>query len=743
MEKLKKIFFFLFFIGLSLPISAFHIIGGVITYECTGPGQYHFTMKIYRDCSNPNGDWFDQNAPISVFKGEVGSLTPITNFYAFLQPITTIPPDANPCLIVPPGICVQEGVYEWDLDLPIEDETYHIAYQRCCRNSTINNIPDPDETGATFQIQLNPAAQNVCNNSPVFNNFPPIVICANQPLEFDHSATDVDGDQLVYELCESLEGAGTVGFILPGDPTSCEGYRPDPACAPPYNSVDYLPPYSALNPLGGSPPVTIDPITGIITGTPTTQGQFVVGVCVKEFRNGELLSIVQRDFQFNVTTCQPTVFADMVADSTFGDNNYVINSCDTEIFIENQSFQQNFIDDFVWAIEIDGQIESFTDWDFENTFASTGTYNGQLLLNPGTPCNDTANIVINIFPDLTADFTFEYDTCVSGPVNFIDESNALSGNITTWDWNFGDGNSSDFNDPVHFYETPGFHDVSLMIIDENGCETSISKTIQYQPIPALIVIAPSTFKGCKPANIFFNNLSVPIDDTYQINWEFGDGNIGTAISPTHLYEETGIYDIYLEIISPIGCRTEKFFPEWIEVFPSPTADFSFDPTNPSNLNPTVQFTDESIDAISWFWDFNGNGISLDQHPNYTFPDTGLQEIQLVVRHPEGCLDTIVQYLDVEPKITYHLPNAFTPNEDTVNDFFKGKGILPGITHFNLQIWDRWGQLFFETNSPNEAWNGRHQNSGRIGQAGVYVVLVNFVGPRGGSFEYKGFATLIR
>ena len=130
-----------------------------------------------------------------------------------------------------------------------------------------------------------------CNSSPEFDNFPPIVICAGQPLEFDHGATDPDGDQLVYEFCSPLLGGGPL--LGAGEYETCGGANPNPACPPPYFPVNFIvPAYDPLAPMGGDPVVSIDPNTGLITGTPTIQGQFVVGVCVKEFRNGELLSTV-------------------------------------------------------------------------------------------------------------------------------------------------------------------------------------------------------------------------------------------------------------------------------------------------------------------------------------------------------------------------------------------------------------------------------------------------------------------
>ncbi|MBK8561759.1 MAG: hypothetical protein IPN76_00005, partial [Saprospiraceae bacterium] len=124
--------------------------------------------------------------------------------------------------------CVQEGVYIFDLDLPVSNESYHIVYQRCCRNGSITNLNDPGATGATYYIELTAKAQELCNSSPTFDLFPPIAICTNEPIDFNHAATDPDGDVLVYELCTSLNGGGNdeLNFSAPN------GVAPNPDMPP-------------------------------------------------------------------------------------------------------------------------------------------------------------------------------------------------------------------------------------------------------------------------------------------------------------------------------------------------------------------------------------------------------------------------------------------------------------------------------------------------------------------------------
>lgn len=741
-------------IVLSVHLEARHIIGGVITYECLGNGRYSFELKMYRDCFCTDCANFDPQAFIAVYECN-GSDCDRLNQNSFVQrinanlgPIRQIEAPDYPCLI-PPSVCVEEATYNFTLNLPVSSNSYHISYQRCCRNITINNIVSPEGSGATYTIEITPEAQRACNSSPKFDNFPPIVICAGAELEFDHSATDKDGDQLVYEFCSPLLGGGPIT----NDPllfSSCAGAYPNPACPPPYDQVTFRAPNFAPNaPLGygqssGRSVLTIDRNTGLITGTPEIQGQFVVGVCVSEYRNGVLLSKVFRDFQFNVASCDPQVFAKVKADEIIDGQQYFINSCGvTSVTIQNESFLQQFIKNFEWRFDINGQIQKYSDWSPNVTFPGEGNYNGQLLLNPGTDCGDTANVFVNIFPAINADFEFAYDTCVAGPVEFTDLSVSGSGQITKWEWQFGDGETSGVQNPRHVYRNPGDIPATLTVTDINKCNDTKSYNIPYFPVPALLVIAPSAFVGCVPAEIFFNNLSFPIDDTYDINWNFGDGGTSQEISPSHIYENPGTYTISVDIASPIGCETDTTFNNLIVVQPSPEAGFSFVPTQPSNIEPTVYFTDQSQGAIGWFWDFGNGSNSTKQNPNYTYRDTGVYEVKQIVTHPSGCMDTLVQILDVRPEVRYHLPNAFTPNGDGLNDSYFGKGLMEGATNFQMSIWNRWGEMIFESNNPDEGWNGRKFNTGKESPNGVYVVVVTFRGPRGEPFEFKTFATLIR
>ncbi|MAT53862.1 MAG: hypothetical protein CMN32_05230 [Saprospirales bacterium] len=737
---------FLFFVAMA-GLQAKHIIGGVLSYECLGDGNYRFTMKMYRDCAG-GGAQFDNGAPFSIYKGD--SQTPIATILRPVSQVIPINPEDNPCLQIPPGVCVEEGIYIFEYqfaDWP-SDESYTISYQRCCRNEGVTNIVNPDDIGATFTIELTPFAQAVCNNSPVYNDFPPIVICANEPLNYDHSAFDPDGDQLIYEFCAPFIGGGKAG-LGGGNQFGCDGITPNPACPPPYEEVEFVnPPFSPLNPMGGSPTVSIDPVTGMLTGTPNLQGQFTVGVCIKEFRNGQLLSIVRRDFQFTVTECEPLVDASMGGLNVQPmSNGYRVTSCGgTDIQILNTSQDMNHIEEVVWRFKLPDTTLNASSWDLNMTFPGPGIYEGALLLNPGNiGCSDSTKVHLEIYPEIHPDFDYAYDTCVAGPVSFTNKSFIdEGGQIASFSWDFDDGTVDTANyHATHIYNEPGDHLVSLTIRDQNDCQLTKAETVSYNPVPALILVRPNDTVSCVPSEVFFNNLSTPIDDSYDIHWDFGDGETSGEISPVHTYRTAGIFDIRLEITSPIGCYTDTLFPALIEIQPPPVAGFYYAPEVLDNFNPDVAFFDASEYSVHWDWYIDGNLVAQKPDFEYSFQDTGRHEIMLVVTHPQYCQDTLVQVLDVVPKTTYFLPNAFSPNEDSVNDYFKGVGHMVGATDFHLVIFDRWSNVIFEADSLEEAWNGQVRNSGRQVPAGVYPYVVSWQDPRGERKELRGFVTLIR
>jgi len=738
-------------------LNAKHIIGGEVTYVCThtdgfvgGVAKFDFKTVIYRDVFGETN--FDNPARFGIFRqvpGHPDQWTCIDSFDITFINRQYIDLTKDPCVKPPPNVLADKAEYHFSRTLRIlPSESYIIAYQRCCRNYTINNIEYADRTGAAFMVEISPISQISGNSSPVFKDFPPAVICAGIDFNFDHSATDAEGDSLVYSYFNPFHAGGRRGDpSLPGSPLACDGVTPSVTnCTPPFALIQFADPYSYHTPLGGAPIVTINRYTGIIKGVPNVLGQFAVGVKVEEYRNGVLIGTLYRDFQFNVTVCEPIVFAEIEYDEMIGFKKYLVNFCGTKTAeLINASEERASIFSSRWAVNIDGTMVNYDTWNAKVEFPHFGTYKAKLYLNEKTNCADSADITINMFPGVEADFSYQYDTCVAGPVSLFDQSVAESEVIKLWQWDVEPNKTYYGRNIQHFYGSPGEKSVLLVIEDSNLCRDTIEKLVSWFPAPALIVVDPSQFTACTPATIKFTNLSVPVDTTYQINWDFGDGYQSHAIHPQHIYSDPGVFSISLEIISPIGCEVRKTFVDWIRIKEGPVADFLFSPENPSVLENDISFFDRSFGANAWNWDFGDGSLGFEPSPQHTYPDSGMFFVQLIVTHLNNCQDTMVKPIDIQPLIFYYLPNAFTPNGDGNNDVFVGKGAsdVTDYQSFNLSVWSRWGNLLFESHDPGTGWNGQQNNTGELMPQDVYVYLLKYIDARGKPVTQKGFVTLVR
>jgi gliding motility-associated-like protein len=698
----------------SFQVKATHIIGGELYYECLGNNQYRIVLKLYRDCFNGIPP-FDNPAPIGIFTSS-GALVDMDPDIAGPQPlymydpvVTNLPPViANPCLVAPPNICVEEGVYEAVVTLPPINGGYTMVYQRCCRNNTILNIVNPGDVGATYTAFIPGSGPFECNSSPRYNNFPPIVLCINDPLSFDHAATDPDGDSLVYFLCDPYEGGST------SDPA------PDPPFAPPYANVIFANPFSATNPLGANPGLAINPQTGLLTGTPNMLGQFVVAVCVGEYRNGQLIAVHKRDFQFNVVNCLSNVAAAFI-----NPNPDPLNSCNGfDIPFDNQSSNAQF---FYWDFGVPGiTSDTSNEQNPLYSYPAPGVYTVMLIANPGYYCADTAYTTFGVYPLLEAYFDPPTGQCITGN-SFDFTAGGSYQNDTQFNWDFspsGNPLNSQAQNPQNIsYPAPGTYGVTVTYIGE-GCTRSYTDSIIVYPEPT-IDLDISGGNGCEPFPVQFTNNSTASDTPLEYWWDFGDGEFSNEASPLHIYQNDGVYDVTLTAYSLSGCVDTLVLSQQnlITVKPSPTAGFIIDPVETDVLAPWVSVIDQSSGGI-YCELYMGIGDTLYNTCSYAmaYQDSGTYYISQIVINEVGCPDTLVKPVRINPIFRFYAPNAFTPNGDIYNDGWRTYG--EGIKTFKLYIFNRWGQKVFESDNIFEEWDGTFMNQGgEISQDGVYVYAV--------------------
>jgi gliding motility-associated-like protein len=706
-----------------------HIIGGELYYDCLGNNQYKITLKVYRDCFNGQAP-FDNPANITVWNGNGGF---VQNISIPFPGSTNVPFIAgNPCFQAPATVCVEEAVYTTIVTLPASPSGYVLAYQRCCRNNTIVNLVSPQSTGATYTETIPPSGPNVCNNSPRFNNFPPIALCIGDNLVFDHSATDPDGDSLVYELCATYAGGS------PSDP------MPIPTSPPPFDEIIFQNPYSINNPIASNPPISINSQTGVLNVSPTQLGQYVVGVCVKEYRNGVLIGTHRRDFQFNVVNCTVNVNAEILLPQS-------LNPLAENLFLSCGEFTVNFSNIGNSSIGNLSYLWNFGDPNTTNdvsnlpsptyTYSDTGTFTAQLILNPGFFCSDTDQVTIILRPDLDVDFTVPPGQCIDGNLfNLTATGNWTAG--ATLSWNFGPNatpaGSNQSNASVSF-NSPGFHPVTFKA-EDLFCRDSVTKNLLVYGHPSVTVNMPDF--GCEP---FTTSFGVVVDEAYNqmvYQWDLGNGTTSNDASPTVTYN-AGVYSISLLAYATTGCQDTFNFnwPNYLHVYPVPQAGFTVQPEEQSIFHPFFQFFDESSGGVScWFYFGNGDSTDACTTP-YEYTEAGNYTVMQIVINEFGCPDTAIRQVIVTPEFTFFIPNTFTINDDGLNETFRGYGI--GIGRLEFRIYDRWGKVIFYTEDPLEAWNGRHMNTGPKVPPDIYVYAFDVWDVFGLLHRYRGKVLLKR
>ncbi|MBI1286525.1 MAG: T9SS type B sorting domain-containing protein [Flavobacteriales bacterium] len=399
MKQLFSLLAILFFITVQR-VSATHIVGGELVYTYLGNSQYAITLVVYRDCLSGQAP-FDDPAAIGIFNSS-GTLVQDLSFS--LDSIVQLQSTINSsCVTAPNSVCTEAGYYTDIVTLPPTPGGYTIAYQRCCRNSVVQNIVDPGNVGATYVATIPGSGSSPDNSSPIWSNLPPLYVCANLPWQFDHSAFDLDGDSLVYSLCTPYSGA------------TSSSPQPNPPGAPPYTPISWQAPYS-INDMMGGVPLTIDPQTGELNATPNAIGTYVIGMCVQEYRNGVLLGETRRCIQINVVNCQaPVAFPDDI-------NEVIPNSfinC-TEFVEFNASSSSGFN---IWwdfgdpTTTSDQSTQQSPSW----TYPGPGTYDLTLVvynpINPNDPlCTDTTVQQVTVQPQVLPNAGPDTATCPGIPV---------------------------------------------------------------------------------------------------------------------------------------------------------------------------------------------------------------------------------------------------------------------------------------------------------------------------------------
>lgn len=293
-------------------------------------------------------------------------------------------------------------------------------------------------------------------------------------------------------------------------------------------------------------------------------------------------------------------------------------------------------------------------------------------------------------------------------------------------WHFGDGTNSYLSNPSHQFPAVGTYNVTLVATDPyTGCSDSTMQPVSISPSPNP-GFSYSDSIGCGLLNVVYT--AAVYNTSWNYVWNFGNGASTEQVGQVgYQFTQQGCYDISLTVTNPQGCTATETNFNVACVYESPVAVAGADPTEVTTLEPLVEFTNNSENASSYAWNFGDGTYGFGFEPIHLFPaEPADYVVSLVAMNEVGCTDTAYVSIHVEENLIYYVPNSFTPNDDEKNQVFLpiiSQGFKPGT--YLLRIFNRWGELVFESKDPYTGWGGDYGPTHTNCQSGTYTWVLNF------------------
>lgn len=631
-------------LALALHFSAMatHVVGGSLTYEHLGGSTYRVTLKMYRDCT-PGNAAFPGSVRIEVRDENGASFSPDKDIVINFPGATAVQPYIDTCA-ANPGLCLEEAIYTRVVNnLPPRVGGYHLFYQYCCRNSTLDNVVNPLNTGETWYAYIPDNSSLITNSSPVWVNPPPVFVCQGQPMNYDHGATDSDGDSLVYS------------YYTPYDDNAPTW--PGPVFPP----ITWVGGFGANNACGG-PPLTMSSTTGFITGAPPFVGQYVCGVRCEEYRNGVKIGEILRDFQLNVVYCPP------LAQASIGPSN---DACTGgTINFNNTSDPAN---SYYWDFGDGASILDTSTFQWPSyTYPGLGPYLVTLIINYGTPCADTAYQTIEISSVSAATAISGDSVCVGQAITFTDSS-TITGNavLSGYYWEFGDGDTAMSAVTSHSWSASGTYTVTHIATNSLGCDDTAYTTV-YVVAPPIALAGNDTFACTNNAVVGLGgNILNASGGTWTGAGTFNPSpNVYNATyTPTQTELDSGYAILILQSTGYTLC-SHDFDTVRIDFTPGPTVN-----TGPDIYvcrdTPYVSVCGTVTIASSGVWSTSGSGtfvnpnaLCTDYIPSNADTAAGSVLLWMTSTGNGNCqpeTDTVVLFLTPPPNVSAAAPDTACSN----------------------------------------------------------------------------------
>ena len=374
-------------------------------------------------------------------------------------------------------------------------------------------------------------------------------------------------------------------------------------------------------------------------------------------------------------------------------------------------------------------------------------YTIMLIAEDSSKCNirDTAYKTIKVstnFATLGLSFV-KLDPCTNLTYQFTNRSQAFIGSFDNkgFVWDFGDGTTDTGSityNPIHRYASPGSYRVTLCVVDTFVCNSPDCVDTLLSVASVVRAAFRTNPRSCVGAPLTFTNTST---GGQTFIWEFGDNTTSTdpSLSITHTYNNPGTFNVRLIAFNPNTCNlsdTSAYFS--ITVFAIPTADFDWRP-NPPQVNKPTSFTNKSIGANRYLWNFGDGETSTEVNPVHQYNTTATFKATLYAYNAANCVDSLTRDVPILIEPLLDVPNAFTPGRFGKNGVVKVEGF--GIGTMIWKIYNRWGQLVFATTDRRQGWDGTFK--GTLQPMDVYAYTLDVEFTDGQKLRKTGDISLLR
>jgi gliding motility-associated-like protein len=386
------------------------------------------------------------------------------------------------------------------------------------------------------------------------------------------------------------------------------------------------------------------------------------------------------------------------------------------IFTDNSGL---FLATSIWSF---GDGRSDTGIVVPHLYTSVNTWTIQHIILDSSVCNfaDTTYATIKTRNDSSVAI-FSSVTLNQCDSNLIVQFTNRSINALRYEWNFGDGQTSDSSSPTHVWTLPGVYTVRMISIDSTRCHP-------YDTAYETFRLKPNAIASFNVLPTACSGVSVPFENTSNLNaqftWLFSDGGISNAVQPSHTFDSAGIYTITLVIRDTGTCDMFDTMRTTIQILAFPIANFIMDRDSFYYLDQ-IQFTNLSQNFTNVLWHFGNGDTSIEENPLYQYQEIHAQHpciIAYIVG--TGCADTFCRDIYINYDAIIGVPNAFSPNGDGINDMVKVEGL--GIVELEFMIFNRWGEKVFQSNDKNIGWDGVYKGVPQEMDVYAYTVKAKFL-----------------